>query len=569
MYALQQARQEIIQSLKAAIGKGYTPTVDELEIPRVTDLGDFAFPCFGMAKGLKRNPVEIASELAPKIAPEGVISRVESKGPYVNFYLDTTTIAEMVLEEISHEGYGRVKEAPKKKIMVEFAQPNTHKEVHVGHLRNALVGQGVVNVLRANGFEVVPTSYINDLGAHVAKCLWAIQKFHPDEEPGKEERNAFLGKVYTEASVWLEEHPDEKEEVQKIFQSLEEGHRGWISLWKKTKKWSMDVIKGIFAELGLTIEQWYFESDLLDRSRTIIENLLQKKIAVVSDGAVIVNLEDKKLGVNLLRRTDGTLLYNAKDLALAYQKEDDHHPDVSLYVIDVRQSLAMQQLFATLQIMGFKEKLVHLSYELVTLPEGAMSSRKGNIVKYEELRDALMKASEEGTSKRHPDWSDKKVKDVSQKLAFAAMKFMILKHDLDKVVVFHITEALSFDGFTGPYCLYTLARIESIFRKAPRGSAKGGATGATFSHKTEAALIRKIAEFPDLVRRLGNTYQLSVLAQYAFELAKTFSEFYHEVSVLQAETPALVASRLELCRATSVTLRSALALLGIEPVKEM
>src|SRR3989338_2426310 len=288
MYALQHARQEALLALKAALGKSYTPSLDELEVPKVSDLGDIAFPCFGLAKGLKRNPVEIAAELAPKLKPEGLLASISANGPYVNFRLDTQKLAGLVLQEAKEESYGNSSTLEGKRIMVEYYQPNTHKEVHVGHLRAALVGQEAVNVFKANGANVIPTTYINDLGLHVAKCLWAIQKFHPGEEPNKEERNAFLGKVYTEASVWLEEHPGDAQEGHKIHQSLEEGHRGWMGLWKKTRKWSLDVIEQIGKELGLTIEVRYFESDLMRRSKQIVDDLLQKKIAVVSEGATIV-----------------------------------------------------------------------------------------------------------------------------------------------------------------------------------------------------------------------------------------------------------------------------------------
>ncbi|MEK7105445.1 MAG: arginine--tRNA ligase [Patescibacteria group bacterium] len=567
MPALQQARQEVVKALKAAVGKGYSPTVLELETPKQVAWGDIAFPCFNMAKGMKRNPAEIASELAPKIKEGGMIAHVEARGPYINFTLNNEKFAQMVLADVVDETYGANDSMRGKKVMVEYYQPNTHKEVHVGHLRAALVGQEAVNVFAANGAEVLPTTYINDLGLHVAKCLWAIQKFHPGEEPGKGERNAFLGKVYTEASVWLEEHPDDAAEVHKIHQSLEERHRGWISLWKKTRGWSLEVIEAIGKELGLTINRRYFESDLMRRAKMIVDDLLARKIAKVSEGATIVDLEDQKLGVNLLKRTDGTLLYNAKDLALALTKEDDAHPDVSLIVVDVRQSLAMQQLIATLKLMGFPKHVRHMSFDLVTLPTGTMASRKGNVLKYEDVRDELLNVSEFETAKRHPEWKEKQVKDVARRLAFAALKFTILKHDLDKVVTFNVIEALSFDGYTGPYCLYTLARIESIFKKAKK---RGGSAATTrFEHPSELALLRKVAEYPDLVHWVGQNETLSSVAEYAFQLAKQFAEFYHVCPVIQAETPELIAVRLDLCRATQVTLENALALLGIEPVKEM
>ncbi|MEK7665456.1 MAG: arginine--tRNA ligase [Patescibacteria group bacterium] len=570
MYALQQARQEVLLALKTALGKTYSPTLDELEAPKIASHGDIAFPCFGLAKGFKRSPVEITSEIAPKIKPQGMIASVDANGPYINFRLSTPALAERVIDEARQETYGTSSTLTAKTIMVEYAQPNTHKEVHVGHLRNALVGQVVVELLRAHGARVIPTSYINDLGAHVAKCLWGIQKFHPGEKPEKGEENIFLAKVYTEATQWLDANPEEKVDIQKIFQSLENGHRGWRMLWKKTRGWSMTMIRGVFKDLGLTIEQWYFESDLVKSSKAIVEDLMRRGIAKRSDGAVIVPLEEEKLGVNLLERTDGTLLYNAKDLALAFQKEEDYRADLSLYVVDVRQSLAMKQLFATLKRMGFNRTLQHLSYEIVTLPDGVMSSRKGNVIRYEDLRDKVMQSARQETRARHSDWSDKKVDEIAHHIAFAALKFYILKQDLDKIVIFETKQALAFDGFTGPYVLYTMARIQSILRKrgAKKGVDKSGAHETPFGKTKEAELLRKIAEYPDVLQRVVRTYQISAIAQYAFDLAKSFADFYQDVPVLKA-TGAVREARLALCEATHRTLIKALSVLGIESVREM
>ena len=572
MYVLDTARKEIIQALKQAFGKSYTPSVDDLEIPRVKDLGDFAFPCFGLAKGMKRAPNEIAAEFAGKIAPSGLIKSIEANGPYINFYLDPIKMAgELNIIFSSTDRYGHSDILSGKKIMVEYAQPNTHKSVHVGHVRNALVGQGVVNILNANGANVIPTSYINDLGLHVAKCLYGVQKFFADEEPQPHKRTEFLAEAYKKAHAWLEENPDDKKDVQHIFQALEEGKRDWGALWKKTKGWSMDYIKSVFEDLGLTIDQWYFESDLVNESQRIVDDLLEKGIAQMSEGAAIVDFDDE-LPVYLLRRTDGTLLYYAKDLALAHQKERDHKLDQSLYIIDVRQSLAMQQLFATLDRMGFKKNLKHIPYEILTLPDGAMSSRKGNIVSFDALKELLVSATRKETKTRHENWDDKKVEDTAEAIAFAAMKFSILNHDLDKVIVFDSKKAIAFEGATGPYCLYTLARIESVFKKAESSQkklAKKADVLKLINEPEEVALAKKIAEFPDLVRRVGSTYQISAISVYAFELAKTFSEFYHKHSVLQAESDEIAGMRLWLMDKTKTTLTNALALLGIQPITEM
>ncbi len=579
MYAIQRAKQQVLQEIKKAMGKEYSPTMEELTVPPDTKLGDVAFPCFILAKGLKRNPAEIAKELAQKIAPEGFLKSVTSAGSYVNFTFDAGALGAEVLEEIASQGedYGTSSVGEGKKILVEFAQPNTHKEIHVGHLRNFFVGQSVVNVLKAHGYRVVPVSYINDLGAHVAACLWGISakggsafggKLHKGKLPGaKEDRIKFLGEAYATASGEAEKNPSVKAEISAIYRDLENQRGPFLSLWKKTRAWSLRYIRSIFKELKLTISGWYYESALIDPTKKIIDRLIKQGIVKQSQGAWIVDLESEGLGVNLLVKSDGTLLYNAKDLGLAMRKEEDHHAVRSIYVVDARQELAMKQLFATLKRIKFDRELTHLSYEFVTLKEGAMSSRKGNIIRFEAFRDAMLEMATKETKRRHEDWKPRKISSTAHAIADAAMRFTMLRQDLDKKIIFDMEEALSFDGFTGPYLLYTTARIQSILKKARR--VKPVFRPETLSTASEHRLVTLLARYPETLFTVGTTLHLSALPQYLFELAKAFSEFYETVPVLQAPSPEDVATRLSLVGAVGKVLTNGLALLGINAVKEM
>ncbi len=550
------------------MGKFYVPTVDELERPPEAEMGDIAFPCFEVAKGQKKNPNEVAVELAAKIGPKGFIKRVEAKGPYVNFFFSEVEFGQALLKEISvaAEKYGASTVGKGKRIMIEYAAPNTLKEIHVGHLRNFVLGNALVNFYRAAGYEVIAASYINDLGSHIAKTLWAIKNFHADDEPAPGERIEFLNAAYIEAVEAEEKDEKVKAEISEVYQELEDGSRKWQGLWKKTRKWSLDYIFSIFKELGLAKDIQYYESELTKRAHIIVKDLLGKGIAKESDGAVIVDLEDQGLGVNLLRRSDGTLLYNAKDLALAERKEEDYSPDRSIYVIDARQSLAMKQLFATLKLMGFDRNLSHISYEFVTLKEGAMASRKGNIVRYADFRDKMIELALEETKKRHKDWSEKKLAQTARLIAFAAMEFPMLKQDLDKVITFDMEEALSFDGFSAPYILYTITRAKSILRKAGAKVQVGTAfSGGLIEHE----LLAKLANYPELILSAVSKNRISALPQYLFDLSQTFSEYYEKVPVLNAETEDLITTRLATVDAVRQVLENGLKLLGIESIDEM
>jgi arginyl-tRNA synthetase len=569
MTILQQAKQQILTDLKIAVGKEYSPTADELSYPPDAKLGDVSFACFVLAKGMKRNPAEVATEIAANIGPKGFVKSVSSAGPYVNFRFDDAVFGEAAIGEIVSEktDYGTSDIGAKKKIMVEYAAPNTHKEIHIGHLRNFFLGQTLIHVLRANGYDVIPTSYINDLGANVARCVWAVKNLAGGVVPEGEDPISFLQRMYVEATARGEADENVRAEVSQIQRDLEEGKGPSLSTWKKTWKWSVKYLKSVFKELNLPIDVQYFESDLIKDAKRTIEDLMARGIAVKSQGAWIVDLEQEKLGANLLVKSDGTMLYNAKDIVLALRKEEDHHPARSLYVIDARQSLAMQQLFATLKRMGFTKDLQHISYEFVTLAGGAMSGRKGNIVRYETFRDDMLAIATAETKKRHEDWDEKKITKVARAVAFSAMRFGMLKQDLDKKIVFDPKEAASFDGFTGPYLLYSFARMQSILRKA--GKVRNVGKVRKEMLPVEHQLMMGIAKYPEVVQAAGQTMRLSAIPQYLFDLCKTFAEFYEHAPVLAAEDPNVRASRLALVAATSQVLKNGLALLGIETVDEM
>ena len=567
MYSIQKVKQQIIQELKKAVGSGFSPSIEDFTFPPDPSLGDITFSCFSLAKSLKRNPNEIATEIAAKIGPKQFISEARAVGPYVNFIF-SSEFGTDVLSEISdqEETYGQSKVGEKKRVMVEYANLNTHKDIHIGHLRNLFLGQTLVNVLNANGYDVIPVAYINDLGAHVAKSVWAINRFHKDEEVPKDQHIDFLRNVYIEATKSVEENPAYKEEIAAVFRNLEEQRGDEVKLWKETWQWSVDFLEEVYAELNIKLDKWYFESDLIGKSRKIIDDLIKKGIVVQSEGAWIVDLEKEKLGVNLLVKSDGTLLYNAKDLGLALKKEEDYHPTRSIYIVDARQSHALKQLFATLLKMGFAHELQHLSYEFVTTADGAMASRTGNVIRYETFRDRLINQARHGTRERHPDWSEKQIEQTSHTLAFAAMRFGMLKQDVEKKIVFDFDEALSFDGFSGPYLLYMYARIQSLFDKA--GKVKLRYDAQQLNNPLEHQLITQLALYPEVLFGISQTSKLSLLARYLFDLCQIFSHYYNEVPVLKSEEP-VRSARLGLIRSVEQVLINGLGMMEIEPIDEM
>ena len=568
MHAHALAKKEIFTSLKKAIGKQFTLSVDMIGAAPKPEMGDFAFPCFALAKGMGRNPAEIATELAAKIGPSSMIRKIVATGPYVNFFVDSATYGNAVLSDVlkGKKRYGRGTTGKGKRVLVEYAQPNTHKEFHVGHLRNAIYGQAIVNLTVANGYDVIAAAYIGDIGAHVAKAVWGLKKFFGETKIAKEERVNVLGDAYTRATQYIEEHPDVKEEIAEIQRKLEAEEQPWFGLWEETRQWSLDDFKKIFAELGVKPSVWYYESEVEKPGKELVNTMLVQAIAKKSEGATIVDLAEENLGVFLVLKTDGSSLYATKDLALALQKDRDYHADRQIFVIDVRQSLYMKQLFATLKRIDFHKELMHLGYEMVTLPDGAMSSRKGNIIRYIDLRDAMVSALFDSTKLRHPEWKEKKIAANALTLTLAAVKFMMLRQDPGKIIVFDMEEAMSTDGFSGPYMLYTIARIQSLMGKTslvPKPDA------GLLLHPIESLLLKRLAEFPDIILQAGIDAKPSSIAQYAFDLAQEFSRYYAEVRILDGADDATLGARVALVAAIDQVLRNAMDILGIDVVKEM
>jgi arginyl-tRNA synthetase len=567
MYTLDKAKKEIIAALAATVPSEVTLSEAELVKPPQKDMGDLSYPCFGLAKALKGNPAALAKDLAAKLAPAGLVGEIRAVGPYVNFFFDRAAFATSVLEDVLGRA-GEYGDAPKTngRVMIEYGQPNTHKEIHVGHLRNLALGLAVVNLTRAAGHDAVPVSYIGDIGAHVAKCLWALKKFHADEQP-PENRGKFLGQVYTEASRKVEEDESLKEEVAAVQRKLEARDPEWDALWQETRQWSIDEMNAIFNELGCFFERMYFESEVEGPGKELVQELRGRGIAKEGErGAIIVDLEAEKLGIFLVLKSDGSALYSTKELALARKKFEDYTAiGTSIHVVDTRQALYFQQCFATLKRMGFDKEMHHLAYEFVTLKEGAMSSRKGNIVTYEDFRDAMKEMAAKETKNRRTEWSDEKVAETAWAVAEGAMKFGMLKQDTERPIVFDMEEALDFNGFTGPYIQYSHARLASILAKAE---------GETVSvcraseDPAEFALLRVVADLPEVILRSAEARKPSLLAQYLFDLAQEANAFYRDVHVLSAEGEDR-GRRIAIAGAAKEALARGLGLLGIKAPEEM
>ncbi len=591
----------------------------DLVPPPDAELGDIAYGCFKLSKLKSKSPADIAKLLEEKIgAGDHTIRAAKAAGPYLNITLTAGDLISRVIHDVARmkETFGKGEAGAGKALLIEYAQPNTHKEVHIGHLRNLLLGSSLVNLLRLADWRVVPVSYHGDVGAHVAKCLWFLvraqahivpqptpkkkgkgKKAEPPKEltpeewivtvlgsldeamadlillsvPREQHNGRYLGMMYAESTKLLDENPEWKSQVSEVQRSLEAHAPGWEKLWAETRRWSIVEMSEIFQELGVKLDRQYFESEVVDEGQRMVDVLLKKGIARESQGAVIVDLEEHKLGTLVVRKSDGTSLYSTKDLALAWKKAEDF-PAVSrsLHVVDMRQEHYFKQLFHILGTMGYRMPLQYVGYEVVTLTTGAMSSRQGNVVTWEGFRDEVMAFALKETTERHPDWVEGRVKHTAWCLAMGGIKFGMLKQDGDKIFTFDMARALSFDGDTGPYIQYAVTRLAAILRKGKWDAKKGyGAVDPVIlAMPAEKRLAIQIAALPGACRKAAEELRPAVIAQWCMAMAARINEFYRDVDVMGSQGD-LRAARLQLVAAAHDVLASALGILGIPLPDEM
>ncbi|RMF55396.1 arginine--tRNA ligase [Candidatus Woesearchaeota archaeon] len=561
-------KREIIKLLKEHIAKYTDFAESSIEVPPDTKMGDYAFPCFSLAKNLNKNPAQIAADLKKKIKVKSPLLAVEAKGPYLNFFLDKKSVIEAALKKICNEKekYGAGAKQ-KEKVMVEFSQPNTHKEFHIGHLRNCCLGDALSKVLSFYGFPVITANYINDTGAHVAKCLWIYKKFYDGKEP-ENDKGRWLGQIYAEATKKVEENPQFKAEVDEVLQKLESKDPEIMRLWEKTKKWSMEGFMRIYKILNVKFDTWFFDNELIEPAKRIVEDMKKKGIVVESEGALIADLERFNLHKVIILKSDGTTPYITKDFELANQKFTKYKIDRSIYVVGVDQRLHFQQLFKILELYGFKQakKCYHLSYELVHLKEGKMSSRHGNAVLFLDLYELVRRKALEEVEKRHKDWSKDEKKKAVEQITLAALKFGMVSIENNKVIIFDPDKALDFEGESGPYIQYTHARICSIIKKASNKQKK--VDYSLLREESEYVIVKKLMQFPNIVEESAQHYKVHNIARYLIELCQLFNNYYHSVKVIQDDKE-VEASRLALINAVRHVIRNGLNLLGIPSPERM
>ena len=559
-----------------------------LEFRQIPFSGEWgiAVPLFPVAaiearSGKKVNVPERAQEIADGIKASlhdspHVFSHIEAVKGYLNLYFSTAEFAQRVVDTVldEEEAYGRQADRGKT-VMVEYSQPNTHKSFHVGHLRNVILGGSVCRILEFDGYNVIRANYLGDIGLHVVKWMWNYLENHAGEQPG-ENKTHWMNDIYAEADRLFQD-PENEAEVRKLFLRWNERDPEIVALWKETRQWSLEGFKQIYDLLGETFDRLYFESDVEESGTVFVEDLISKGIAQDGrpDEPVFIDL-DAILGtkdeyrVLVVLRSDGSSLYATKDLALAIQKFEEYDLDKSIYVVDVRQSLYLKQIFKTLDILGYEwaDKLYHLAYELVNLPGNVtMASREGTVVLFDDLIQEATSRARAIVNEKNPEMSQEAKGNISAAVALGALKYTMLSRDNTKIVTFDWDAALDFNGQAAPYIQYAHVRAGSILRKAGE-DLSGPVHFSDDLEKAEVDLIELMTRLPGEVRRASEELRPLVIANLAFDLAKAFNDFYNTCQVLNAPSE-VRAYRLRLVAAAQQVIATSLALLGIKAPRMM
>ncbi len=561
-------KQKVVKLLSRESRKLKKSEIEKIiEVPQNSDFGDYAFPCFPLVSIFKRNPEQIAQDLAKKLQKKlpREIEKIEVAGAYINFFVNKKILAKDVIKKAIDKNYG--KGNYRARVMVEFSQANTHKAFHIGHIRGTSLGESLARILEFNGINVVRANYQGDAGMHVAKWLWCYQKYHKKQKLRKDE--SWIAEIYVDAVRRLTKDKTKglQVEVDEINRKLEKAkNKKLMSLWKKTRKLSLDVFETIYRDLNTKFDVYFFERSMEKQGKQIAFELLKKGIAKKSEGAVVMDFEKQGLGVLVLLRKDGTVLYSAKDIALAEKKFKKYKIDSSIYVVGNEQNLYMKQLFKTLELMKLKQasNCKHITYGLVRLPTGKMSSRTGENILYSDFKKEIMDFAKKRIKQREPGLKKQELDKRALAVGISAIKYSMLKQDSKKSFIFIKKDALNFEGNSGPYLQYSYARASSILRKLK--GIKLSKKLITEVNPYEFKLLKKISEFPEIINKAYTNLDPSLIANYSYQLAQIFNEFYHVCPVIKAENQQF---RVDIVKAFKNVLGNCLNLLGIEVLERM
>ena len=566
-----------MQDFKIAIANCLKEKIEDLtleeivaliEVPPNKEMGDFAFPCFKLAKVFRKAPNMIAADLAENIEAKGAISKVMPLGGYVNFFVNKSQLAETVINDVltKKEKYGHTDLGQDKAVVIDFSSPNIAKPFHIGHIRTTVIGNALYKIYDSQGYNVVRVNHLGDYGTQFGKLIVAF-KLWGSKEAVEANPIPELLKLYVKFHEEAEQKPEMEDEARAWFTKLENGDEEAKALWQWFRDESLKEFARVYDLLDIEFDSYAGESFYSDKMGVVIDQLKEKGLLVQSQGTNVVDLEQYNMPPALITKNDGSTLYMTRDLAAAIYRKNTYDFDKCIYVVGSQQSLHFQQLFKVLELMGYEwsKDLIHVPFGMVALEEGTMSTRKGRVVFLEDVLKQAVEKTKEIVLSKNPN--AKNVEQIAKQVGVGAVVFQELSNSRIKDYTFSWSRTLSFEGETGPYVQYTHARCCAVLRKAEE-EVTADINYDLLSEGDGAEVLKVIGSFNKAILAAMRKNEPHIITRFVLDLAQAFNKFYHDNPILVDDVE-LRKARLALVAATRQTIENALALLGMHAPERM
>lgn len=546
-----------------------------IEIPQDQSMGDYAFPCFRLAKTMRKAPNLIAAELAEKLQGEQLFSEVSPVNAYVNMFVSREEMMKSTVSEVleEKENFGRSDIGGNKKVIVEFSSPNIAKPFHIGHIRSTVIGNSLSKIYDALGYDVFKINHLGDYGTQFGKMICAYRRWGNREDVINSPIKTLLG-YYTKFHVEVEEHPELEDEARAIFTKLEQGSKEEVELWQWFREESLKEFQRVYDMLGIEFDSYNGESFYSDKMPRFEKELSDKGLLQESNGAQVVDLEEYKLGTALIKKSDGSSLYITRDIAAAVYRKENYDFYKNIYVVATQQNLHFQQLFKIIELMGYDwaNQCVHVPFGMVRLEEGTMSTRHGRVVFLEDVLNGAIEKTREIIEEKNPNIEN--LEEITSQVGIGAVVFNELSNNRIKDYTFKWDQILNFDGETGPYVQYTHARCASLLRKAgedivAKAQDPKNVDFALLSKSDSAyELTKLIYAFPGVVEQAGEKYEPSIITRHIIDIAQCFNKFYHDEHII-VDDEVEKTSKIALVIATKRVIATGIGLLGMKAPERM
>ncbi len=542
-----------------------------LEVPADRKMGDLALPCFKLSRTLKKAPPAIAAEICEKLSEDDecktLFEKIENVNGYLNFFVGKGSLLTDLADMANNADFGKSDEGKGKTIVLDYSAPNIAKPFHIGHLRSTVIGQSIKNIHKFCGYECVGVNHLGDWGTQFGKLIVAYKKWGSKEDIETRGIDA-LTEIYVKFHNEAEKDPALDDEARAAFAKLEQHDEEAISLWKWFVEISIAEFKKTYKLIGADFESWNGESFYFDKANRVVNELREKNLLTLDEGAEIVKLDDYNMPPCLIIKSNGTTIYATRDIAAAIYRKETYNFDKCIYVTSAGQSLHFAQFFKVIGLMGYEweKDLVHVPFGTVSIEGAKLATRTGNVVLLEDIFRIATQKTLEIINEKNPDLADKQ--EVASAVGVGAVIFHDLSNNRIKDVNFVWDEVLNFDGNTGPYVQYTYARCSGIIDKAADAGVKGEGE-YTLTDDSEITLVKTLKSFPEKVQQAKKELEPSVIARYLLDVCADFNRFYHDCPVLKAESDDVKNTRVALVKASANVLNNGLALIGLKRPKNI